>query len=86
MGNKSWKWFVFASILAAALWAAGSSKGAEEAQPKARMRVKYGVPVITLRFNGMTAIPRAKPPKVSGPLARPALHRPHMSRISGSAL
>ena len=35
MANGSWKHWVIASILAAALWAAGSSKAEEEAQPKA---------------------------------------------------
>ena len=35
MGNRAWKHWVIASILAAALWAAGSSKAEENAQPKA---------------------------------------------------
>ena len=35
MGNRAWKHCVIASILAAALWAAGSSKAEEEAEPKA---------------------------------------------------
>jgi hypothetical protein len=35
MGNRAWKYWVIASILAAALWAAGSSKAEEKAQPKA---------------------------------------------------
>jgi hypothetical protein len=35
MGNRAWKHWVVASILAAALWAAGSSKAEEKAPPKA---------------------------------------------------
>jgi len=35
MGNRAWKCWVIASILAVALWAAGSSKAEEKAQPKA---------------------------------------------------
>jgi len=34
MGNKSWKWLVFASILATLLCAACSSKAEEKAQPR----------------------------------------------------
>jgi len=48
MGNKSWKWFVFASILAAALWAAGSSEADEKKQPKAfNSTVAFGVWAVT---------------------------------------
>jgi len=35
MGNRAWKHLVIASTLAAALWAAGSSKAEEKAQPRA---------------------------------------------------
>jgi len=35
MGNRSWKYWLIASILAAALWAAGSHAAEEKAQPKA---------------------------------------------------
>jgi hypothetical protein len=35
MANRAWNHWVIASILAAALWAAGSSKAEEKAQPKA---------------------------------------------------
>jgi hypothetical protein len=34
MENWTWKWWVIASILAAALWAAGSPRAEEKAQPK----------------------------------------------------
>ena len=35
MGNRAWKYWLIASILAAALWAAGWSKAEENGQPKA---------------------------------------------------
>lgn len=35
MGNRAWKRWVIASIVAVMVWGAGSSKAAEQAQPKA---------------------------------------------------